>query len=180
MRIVWAAAREVAGLVKKIIISPANKFMVLEAWRSWKPVTSGDDHMASARGSRRRYKMDGDNRHPCQVPLEIGKVWESILEVYTFAEGEEYSASIADRMGLVKPNLSRVLCMYCQWIWLNSFSASSDKRREGSRSDPACWIISMTLLVASEAWRPVTKPDWSGLIKREDGHQSVPIFLYIV
>lgn len=86
----------------------------------------------------RRLKIDGDNRHPWRVLLEIGKSWESILKVYTFAEGEEYIANMAHRMGPRKPNFNKVFCMYCQCIRSNAFSASSDKRREGSWPDPAC------------------------------------------
>lgn len=42
---------------------------------------SGHILMASASGSINRLKIEGDSGHPCQVLFEIGKGWESILDV---------------------------------------------------------------------------------------------------
>lgn len=111
---------------------------------------AGDDPMASTRGSIRRLKMDGDNGHPLWVPLGIGNIWGSILEVYTLAEGNEYKARMAENMGSVKPNFSRAFCIYFQWIRSNAFFASRDKDKEGTQpsmldniNDPSCGIRRM-------------------------------------
>lgn len=53
--------------------------------------------------------------------------------MYTCADGHEYSASIADNIGPLNPNLDSTISIYVQWTLSKAFSASIDSSREGVR-----------------------------------------------
>lgn len=90
------------------ITSSANRLILWCVAPTWKPVIEGSDLTCSASGSMTKLNMSGDSGQPCRVPLEIENGLESISDVYTCAEGEEYKANMADRICPRKPNLRRV------------------------------------------------------------------------
>lgn len=70
--------------------------------------------MDSASGSITRLKIDGERGQPWRVPLVIGKCLERRPDVRTLADGLEYRAIIADRIGPLNPNLVSTATMYPQ------------------------------------------------------------------
>lgn len=90
-----AIGSEVSGIVSSKTTSSANKFMTWEVEPKWKPVTLACVLMASTRGSIMRLKIVGDRGQTWRVPLVIWKGVESMLDVYTCAEGQENNASTA-------------------------------------------------------------------------------------
>lgn len=101
----------------------------------------------------------------CHLKYDNGV--DSISATYTRAEGEEYSAILADNIESLNPNLRSTSFIYPQCTLSNAFSVSNDRSREGIPPALAVCIMFRSLLVASEVCLPWTKPVWSALIKRE-------------
>lgn len=102
----------------------------------------------SARVSIINLKIRGDRGHPCLVPLEMLNGLDSMEEQYTWAEGREQRAIIAEKIYL--GFFCNVITMYLQCTWLNAFSASKDRSREGALCLPAWCKMLIIRRVASE------------------------------
>ena len=84
---------------------------------------------------------------------------------YTCAEGLEYRAIMALWIEPENPNFDNAEERYPQCTLSNAFSASRDRRTEGVPEHPTWWMMSIIILVASDACRPLVKPDWSTCIR---------------
>lgn len=125
------------------------------------PFMSGCDCIFSAKGSIERANIKGDNGQPCLVPLVIWKLLENMPSVNTIADGLVYNANIAELMVPVIPNLDRTRFRYPQWILPKAFSASKDRKREGTLDDSA--IMKKVKNSSCGIWAcwPGMKPTWS-------------------
>lgn len=87
----------------------ANTFITCGLEPNWKPVIEGCALIASDRSSIIRLKMVGGSGHPWRVPLDMQQGVDSMLEVYTCAEGQEYRARTAFSIGPWKTNFNSTI-----------------------------------------------------------------------
>lgn len=154
----WTAVREAYGSDSvKMTSSKNSEILWCLPWQEI-PWIKGWVLIFSASGSMTKAKTNGDRGHPCLVPLVIQKFLENMPSVYTYAEGEEYSASIAFWIGPIRPNFSRTLVRYPQCTLLKAFSVSKVRSREGLQVFSAKCMRFIIFLVASFAWQPGNKP----------------------
>lgn len=130
------------------------------------PVIEGWDLIFCTKDSNIRFKIAGERGHPCLVPLDMANGLDSKLSVYTWTEGVEYNARMADRNIPWKPNLWRTFDIYLKWTQSNAFSTSMKSSREGIWLHSAKCTTLRTHLVASDVCLSETNPVWSGCINK--------------